>query len=119
MQDILICLIGFCLFTIVQSFVINGIFESTRGSVRKDMIKGEVYEGNILYPVKVWLSKRVSDYWMNPICNCVKCMSSLWGGITFWGTIIPLFGFHFIEIWVFVLDVFLLVSLNYLVYKKL
>lgn len=119
MQEMLLYLIGFILFAIVQAFAINGIFESARGQQRNDLSKGIVYEGNILYPFKIWLSKYVSQYWMNPIFNCVKCMASCWGGITFWGTVLPLFGFYWIEIWVFVIDVFVLVSLNYYIYKKL
>lgn len=106
MQEIVLYLIGFILFVVLQSLAINGIFESMR-------------EGMIFYNFRMWLSKYVSEYWMNPLGNCVKCMSSFYGGITFWGTVIPLFGFHLFEIWIFIFDVFILLVLNYWIYKKL
>lgn len=118
-QEIFFYLGSFLIFVLLQALAINGIYEAMRGSCVNDIVKGKVCSGNILYPIKLWMEERFSDYWMNPIGNCIKCMSSLYGGITFWGTVIPLFGFHWIEIWIFVFDVFILVSLNYYVYKKL
>jgi len=118
-QEVILYLVGFAIFCVLQSFFINGLFESMRGKCVNDLNKGEVCSGNILYPFKRWISKYVSEYWMSPIADCVKCMSSLYGTITFWATTLPLFGFHFYMIWVWVCDIFILCALNYLIYKKL
>lgn len=118
-QEVVLYLVAFMFFVVLQSLVINGIYESMRGGCVDDIQKGKVCKGNILYPFRRMLEGFISDYWMNPIGNCVKCMASLYGGITFWGTVLPIIGFHWIEIWVFILDVFILVYLNYFFYKKL
>ena len=118
-EEIVLYLIAFFIFAVLQALAINGIHESMRGSCLDDIQRGRICKGNILYPFKRKLEEYISDYWMNPLGNCVRCMSSLYGGITFWGTVIPIFGFHWIEVWIFVLDVFILVSLNYWIYKKL
>lgn len=99
-------IIAFSIFVVLQSIAINGIYESMR-------------QGNLLYPFKNWLSKYVSNHWMKPLGDCIRCMSTVYGGITFWGTVLPVFGFCYFEIWVFIIDVFILCSLNYYFYKKL
>ena len=89
----------------MQSVFINGVHETTR-------------EGMIFYPARAFLSKYISEYWMNPMCNCIRCMSSVWGTITFWATILPLFDFNFYQLWVWIADMFILVVVNYFIYKK-
>lgn len=98
-------LICFLIFVVLQSFFINGVHEITRG-------------GMFFYQARLFLSKYISAYWMNPVCNCIKCMSSLWGTITFWATILPLFEFNFYLLWVWVSDMIILVVANYFIYKK-
>jgi len=99
-------LICFSIFIALQSLVINGIFAATR-------------EGMFLYPVRLFVAKYVSKYWMNPIFGCISCMSSLWGIVTFSSIVIPLFGFHWVEILILIFDIFILCVLNYYFYKKL
>ena len=99
-------LICFSIFVVLQSLAINGIFEASR-------------EGMVIYPFRIFLSRYISEYWMNPIFNCIRCMSSFWGAVTFFITVIPLFGFCWIELWGGALDVFILCSLNYFFYKRL
>ena len=110
-------ILSFVLFMIIQSLVINGIYECFQGKMVKYM-DGEKPEGNILYPIKRLFEKHISIYWQRPLWGCVRCMSSFWGSITFWGTIIPIFGFYWFEVWVWMLDMFALVYLNYYFYSK-
>lgn len=119
LSDILY-LIGFIVMSIIQSIVINGIYESFRGSPIKDDMSGRInYQGNILYMIAPKLfEKHKYKYWSKPIYTCVKCASSFWGGITYWPFIIYLFGLHWIEIPVFIANVFSLVYLNYFFYKR-
>lgn len=105
-HEIALYLFCFSVFVVLQSLAINGIHES-------------MSEGQVLNPFKKWLSKYVSEYWMNPLGNCVRCMASVYGSITFWFLVVPIFGFYFIEILIFIFDVFILVSLNYFFYKRL
>lgn len=96
--------ISFFVFVLIQGLAINGVYEAMR-------------EKMILNFFRKWLLKQPS--WIaNPLGLCVKCMASVWGGIFFWGTVLPIFGFHFIEIWVYIVDVFVLVVVNFQVYKK-
>ena len=54
-----------------------------------------------------------------PLIECIKCMASFWGALTFWPVAIALIGFHWFLIPLFIADVFILVYLNYFYYKKL
>jgi hypothetical protein len=58
-------------------------------------------------------------WWSSPLYSCIKCMSSVWGAITFWPIVVYLFRFHWIQIGIFLFDVPILCSLNYYIYKKL
>lgn len=111
--------IAFAIFVVLQGLAINGVYESMRGSCTNDINKGLICTGNILYPFKRWLSKYISEYWLNPIGNCPRCMSSLYGALSFFPTVIYLFGFHLIEIPIYIFDVFILVSVNWIIYKKM
>lgn len=106
MNNILIYLSCFCLFVVLQTLFINGWNEC----FKQDMI---------FYPVRKFLLKHIPEVYLRPLILCVKCEASIIGSITFWGTVLPIFGFHWFEIWVFIGDVFILVTLNWLVYKKL
>jgi hypothetical protein len=57
--------------------------------------------------------------WIKPLWGCIKCESSVIGGITFWSVVLPVFGFHGIEVLIFIFDVFILISLNWFVYKRI
>lgn len=45
-------------------------------------------------------------------------MASFWGAVTYWPAVIYLFGFNLVEIPVFIFDVFILVTTNWIIYKK-
>lgn len=65
-------------------------------------------EDKYIYPV--WLRK--------PIIQCIKCMSSFWGALTFWPVVLFLLGFNWLEIPVFFADMFSLTYINWILYKK-
>lgn len=62
------------------------------------------------YKYSKWLRK--------PIIQCIKCMSSFWGALTFWPVVLCLFGFNLLEIPIFFADVFSLTYLNWIIYLK-
>jgi hypothetical protein len=67
--------------------------------------------------------KEYEDYkytkWLRkPIIQCIKCMSSFWGALTFWPVVLFLFGFNWLEIPVFFADMFSLTYLNWVLYLK-
>lgn len=100
-----ILLIGFILFILLQSLVINGIYEC----FQKDMI---------FYSIRVFLSEYLSKTLQKPIFGCIKCCASFYGFITYVPFVYFVFGFKWIEIPMFIADVFSLVYLNYQFYKK-
>lgn len=113
-------LVGFFLFVILQSLAINGVYEAFNGRCWDEMDKGRMCSGNIFFKLAPeFLHRNKSKNWALPIYGCVKCMSSVVGGTIYWSVVLSLFGFHWIEVLVWVWDVFILVSLNYYIHKKL
>lgn len=106
MVNAFLFLLIFLLFALIQSLVINGI-------------KMCFDKEEILYPLRKLIDRIVKNEWARkPFYSCVKCMSSIYGGLTYWGVVVPVFGFHHCEIPVFLFDVFTLVYLNYFFYKR-
>ena len=99
-------LLSFMLFTIIQAVIINGIRECFQ--------PGQVF--NLIAPA--FFKKNMDKKWAKPLFSCVKCMASVWGTITFWGTVLLIFGFHPIQIWVWIWDLFILVVVNFQIYKR-
>jgi hypothetical protein len=111
---------AFFVFIILQGLAINGAYEAFAGGCVTDINGKKSCSGNILYMLNpAFFERNKNKYWAKPFFACVKCMSSAWGSITFWGTVIPVFGFHLFEIWVWIWDVFILVSVNWIISKKL
>lgn len=112
--------VGFTLFIFMQAAYINGFFESCHGGCINEIKKGRVCTGNIIYKINPeWFENNKHRDWSKPFFSCVKCMSSIHGAITFWPTILYLFGFHWVEIPIYIFDVFILVTVNWFIYKKL
>src|SRR5882762_3350995 len=113
-------LIGFGLMCFLQAIMINGIHESLKGSAIKDDINNKInFQGNILYMVSPkFFEKYKYRYWSKPLWTCIKCMSSIYGAITYWPLIIYFFEFKCVEVPVFFADIFSLVYMNYYLYKK-
>lgn len=105
-MEVLVHLVCFLIFVFLQALFINGWNEC----FKTDMI---------FYPIRKFLSKYIKEVYLKPIILCVKCESSVIGGITFWGTVLPVFGFNWFLVLVFIMDVFILVTLNWIVYKKM
>jgi hypothetical protein len=121
MTNILLYLISFSVFVVLQSLAINGIYESFRGSAIKDDVSGKVsYQGMVFYMIAPkFFEKYKYKYWSKNIFSCIKCMSSTYGALTYFPFVVYVFGFRWIEVPVFLFDVFVLVTLNWMIYKKL
>lgn len=121
MQHIVIETIGaFSIFVFLQALFINGVHESCKGTCTEDFQKGKIYSGNIIYMLNPeWFERNKYKIWAKPIYTCVRCMSSVIGALIFWPVVIFIYGFHWFEIIVYVYNVFILVTLNWWVYKKL
>lgn len=118
-SDLVLYIIGFGIFVFLQSLAINGVHECFKGREWVDLDKGPQSSGMIFYPIARWVDKKIKSEWVKqPLFKCVKCQSSIWGALTFWPIVIWLFGFHLIEILIFIWDMFILVYLNYFFYKK-
>lgn len=119
-EQVVLYIISFSIFVVLQSLIINGIKTCFEGGCTNDIEKGKVCNGMIFYKLNSEFFEMNKDkWWAAPVFNCIKCMASFWGFITFWPIIIWLFGFHSIEILIFIFDIFILVSLNWWIYKKL
>lgn len=118
--NIVIGIVGFSLFIIIQSLVINGIHYCFKFNCTDDIKTGLTCGGNIFYKLAPkFFQKHKGQTWTLPLYACVKCQSSVWGTITFWSVIIPLLGFKPFEIIVWIFDMFALVSANWIIYKKI
>lgn len=98
-------MINFLIFVILQGLAINGFQQA--------MDEGMIFEG-----YKKWLKKQKP--WMGKMFGlCIKCASSVGGSITFWPAALYAFGFRPIELFAWVFDIFVLVSVNFWIFKKL
>lgn len=77
---------------------------------KEDDVKLILYKIDTQYVYSKWLRK--------PIIQCVKCMASFWGALTFWPIVLFLFGFNYLEIPVFFADMFSLTYISWILYKK-
>lgn len=113
--------IGFLLMAFIQSLIINGVHECLQGSAIKDDLKGKVfYQGEILYMLAPkFFEKAKHQNWFKPFGGCVKCMSSVFGALTYFPLVIWLFGFQWVQIPIFFADALVLVVLNWLIYKRI
>lgn len=103
--NVLLKMCCFLVFSFIQSLVINGIRESFQ-------------EGMIFSKVPGFVKKYLGEYYSKPIVGCIRCMSSFWGGLMYWPSVIAYFGFQPWEFPVYVANVFVLVYLNWYLYKR-
>lgn len=92
------------IFALIQSLAINGFYQSME-------------EGMIFNPYKKWL-QRLPKWVGYPMGLCIKCMASVGSAVTFWPTVLYLYGWHPFEIFAWGVDIFVLVFLNIFFYKK-
>lgn len=119
-EHVFLYIISFLVFIFLQSLMINGVYEAFKGSCWEDMKEGRKCSGNIFYKISPsFFEKHREKNWTLNLWGCVKCMSSIYSILTFFPLVIYLFGFHWVEIYVWVVDAFSLITLNYWIYKKL
>lgn len=120
-ETVLLYLIGFVVFMFVQGLFVNGVYECFRGEKLVDGVTGKVdYQGMVFYEIAPkFFENNKRKKWSKPFWSCVKCMASVHSAITFWPLVIYFFGWHLIEVPVYILDAFCLVSFNWWIYKKL
>lgn len=119
-EILLIDLVGFCVFMVLQALFINGMHELMKGGCIKEMEKGRKCSGMLFYELNPeFFERNKNKWWSRPAFSCIKCMSSVWSAITFWPVVIYIFRFHWVEIPVWCFDSICLVYLNYFFYKKL
>jgi hypothetical protein len=98
-------MINFFLFVILQGLAINGFQQA-------------MDDGMILSGYKSWLKKRKS--WIGKMGGlCIKCSASIGSSITFWPTALYFYGWNWFEVLVWVFDALVLISVNWLIFKKL
>lgn len=118
--NILFALLSFGMFVLFQSFMINGVYYCFQGACIQDMNKGKICKGNIFYRISpTFFEKHKGKLWTQNLWGCVRCMASVYGTLSYWPCALFCFGFHGWEIFVWLMDVFILTSLNYFVYKNL
>lgn len=105
-MELLCKVISFFIFMVIQSFFINGVYYC--------FSKGNVF--NRINPE--FFEKNKKKIWALPLWSCIRCMSSVWGTSTFWIAIINIFGFRPIEIYYYIIDIGCLITLNWIVFKK-
>lgn len=93
------------IFVFLQGLAINGFNLSMQ-------------EGMILSGYKTWLKKQKT--WIaKPLGLCIQCSASVGGSITFWPAVLYVYGWRPIELFAWVFNIFVLVSVNFWIYKKL
>lgn len=98
-------MIDILIFVFFQGLFINGFYQS-------------MDEGMILNGYKKWLQKQKS--WIGkPLGLCIKCASSVGGTVTFWPAVLLCFGWNPVEVLAWVMDIFILVAVNWWIFKKM
>jgi hypothetical protein len=110
----------FAVFVVLQGIFINGVDQSFSGQCAEDIQRGRVCNGLIFFPVALWMDKKIRQDWIKkPLYKCVRCMASVWGGVTYWPAVLMMYGWSWKEVPVFIFDVFILVIVNFYIYKKI
>lgn len=119
--EVLEYLICFSIFVVLQALAINGIYEAFRGNRFEDGVTKKVqYTGMVFYMMApAFFERNKNKNWSKPFYSCIKCMASVYGAITFWSVVLSIFGFHVIEILIFIFDVCILCYLNFYFYKRI
>jgi len=102
--NIVIGLVAFILFVVIQALIINGV-------------KGTFEEGMIFEKYGKWV--KTLGWIGKPLGGCIKCMGSVFGGLLYWSVAMCVFGFEIWEVPVFIADAFCVSSLSWYFYKKL
>lgn len=98
-------MLEFLIFVLFQGLAINGFQQA-------------MDDGMILSSYKKWL-KRQRSWIGKPLGLCIKCMASVGSIVTFWPVALYVYGFRPFEIFVWIFDSFVLISVNWWIYKKM
>ena|SRR5579872_1315136 len=93
------------IFVLFQGLAINGFYQA-------------MDEGMILSEYKNWLKKQ-KKWFGKPMGLCIKCAASVGGTITFWPAALFAYGWRPIELFAWVFDLFVLVTINFWIFKNL
>lgn len=109
------------LFVFFESMFIIGLNACFKGAKSVDSVTTkEHYTGMVFYMMAPKFFERMKHKWYTQnLWVCYKCMSLPYGMICFWSTALFLFGFHWIEIPLSIFNVFIVLSMNMYLYKKL
>lgn len=105
----------FIVLIIVQALFINGLHIAFKGYIDEQGKK----HGNILFMLVSYRTFGKDLYWTKPLWDCIKCMSSVWGTVSFF-MLYTAFGFNTTLLqlcFLWVIDVVALAYLSYLLYK--
>lgn len=98
-------MINAIIFVLFQGLAINGFQQAME-------------EGMILNAYRKWLKKKKS--WIGkPLGLCIKCSASVGSILTFWPSILFMYGWHPFEIFAWGFDAFILISVNWMIFKKM
>lgn len=114
MIDKFLLVAGFGLFCFLQAAFVNGVFDLFKGYMDNGKPHGNL--GYLLF--HKFIDKHDKKNWAKPLFTCPKCMSSVYGALTFWPVVIKMFGFDYFEIIIFFYNIIILVYLNFYLYKK-
>jgi hypothetical protein len=105
----------FILMMFVQAIFINGLHIAFKGYIDDEGKK----HGNILFMIVSYRTYGKNYYWTKPLWDCIKCMASVWGTVSF-GLLCYCFGWdvwNFAGVCAWLVDVIGLIYLSYFLYK--
>lgn len=75
-------------------------------------------QGEIFEKAARWVTYKLGPWWSRPVVGCVKCMASTYSTLTYWPAVLWRFGFEWWEVAVWPANLFILVYLNWFLYKR-
>lgn len=104
--NIILGMLAFLVFCILESLVINGIRSTTE--------KGMIFEKPAL-----WVQKKLGPFWSHPVVGCIKCSGLSYGGLMFWPAVLQAFGFHWWQVPLYFVNALILSVISWYFYKRL
>lgn len=98
-------LLSFLIFCFLQSLMIVGL--------KSCFEQGEIFE-----KVARLITYKLGPWWSRPVVGCVKCMSSLYGSITYWPVVLSVYGFEWWQVALWLPDLLIVLYFNWFLYKR-
>lgn len=93
------------IFVLFQGLAINGFHQA-------------MDEGMVLNTYKKWLQRQKK--WVGKMGGlCIRCAATIGSIVTFWPSALYGYGWHPFELFVWVFDALVLISVNWIIYKRL